>query len=93
MAVIARHMADHLDSPPDGPIGAETRLVDDLALDSMHSLEMIAALEDHYRVTLSIEVLQEVKTVGDVARVVAGALADRETSGGEVGGDGGGDDR
>ena len=75
LGVIARHLTTTLEPPPDAPVTAETRLVDDLALDSLQSFELLAVLEDHYRMTLSIELLQDVRTVGDVARVVAGALA------------------
>jgi acyl carrier protein len=73
--VIARHLMATLEPPPDAPVTGDTRLVDDLALDSLQSFEMVATLEDHYRVTLSIELLQDVRTVGDVARAVAGAVA------------------
>jgi len=75
VTVIARLLDDHLDPRPEDPITAETRLVDDLGLDSLYSLELVAALEDHYQLTLSIEILQDVRTVGDVARVVARSLA------------------
>jgi acyl carrier protein len=74
LGVIARHLEKTLEPPPDAPVTAETRLVDDLALDSLQSFEMLAVLEDHYRLTLSIELLQDVRTVGDVARVVAAQL-------------------
>ena len=75
VTVIARHLSEHLDPPAAAPITAETRLIDDLALDSLFTLEMVAALEDHYHLNLRIETLQDVKTVGDVARVVARAFA------------------
>ena len=75
LGVIARHLQTTLEPPPDSPVTADTRLVDDLALDSLQSFELLAVLEDHYRMTLSIELLQDVRTVGDVARVVAAALA------------------
>ena len=73
--VIARHLMATLEPPPEAPVTGDTRLVDDLALDSLQSFEMVAVLEDHYRLTLSIELLQDVRTVGDVARAVAAALA------------------
>lgn len=79
LGVIARHLEKTLEPPLDAPVTADTRLVDDLALDSLQSFEMLAALEDHYRLTLSIELLQDVQTVGDVARVVAAALARQAT--------------
>lgn len=75
VGVIADHLMTHMRPPPDAPVTAATRIIDDLALDSLQSFEMIAALEDHYRVTLSIEALEGVETVGDVARVVAGLRA------------------
>jgi len=74
-AVIARHLEKTLEQPAESAINAETRLVEDLALDSLQSFEMVAVLEDHYQLTLSIEVLHDVRTVGDVARAVAAALA------------------
>jgi acyl carrier protein len=73
--VIAGHLQRTLEPPPDGPVTAETRLVDDLALDSLQSFELVAVLEDQYRLSLSIEVLQDVRTVGDVVRAVASEMA------------------
>ena len=79
LGVIARHLEKTLEPSPDDPVTADTRLVEDLALDSLQSFELVAVLEDHYRLTLSIELLQDVRTVGDVARVVGAALA-RQTA-------------
>jgi acyl carrier protein len=78
VTVIAGHLMTHLRPPPDLPVTAETRILDDLALDSLQSFEMVAALEDHYGVTLSIELLEGVRTIGDIARVIAGELAGPE---------------
>jgi acyl carrier protein len=75
LGVIADHLQRTLEPPPDAPVTADTRLVDDLALDSLQSFELVAVLEDQYRLSLSIEVLQDVRTVGDVARAVASEMA------------------
>jgi len=75
LSVIARYLEQNLNPPPDDPITAETRLLDDLALDSLQTFEMIALLEDHFRLTLSIDVMSDAQTVGDVARAVARVLA------------------
>ena len=46
--------------------------------DSMHSFEMVAALEDHYGIDIPFESLQDVKTIQDVAESVMELLRLKE---------------
>lgn len=47
-------------------IKPESRLVEDLLLDSFDGLMIISALEDEFSVTLNIQDLSEFTTVGDI---------------------------
>lgn len=47
-------------------IKPESRLVEDLMLDSFDGLMIISALEDEFSVTLDIQDLSEFTTVGDI---------------------------
>ena len=71
LAVILQHLEENMDDVPEA-LTAETKIVEDLALDSLDSFEMIAALEDHYDITIAFDSVQHVKTLGDVAEVVSG---------------------
>jgi acyl carrier protein len=71
---IARYLADHLEHTPREPITAATKLVRDLELDSIQSFEMVADLEDAYGISIDMERVQGVETVGDVAKVVHEAI-------------------
>ena len=71
LAVIIQHLEETLDEPPEAPLTADTRIAEDLALDSLQSFEMIAALEDHYHITITVDTVQHVKSLGDVAEVVS----------------------
>jgi acyl carrier protein len=53
---------------------ADTQMLSDLSIDSVQNAEMVCDLEDHFEVTLSLQVLQRSVTLGDVANAVAGAL-------------------
>lgn len=66
-----------LERPPTSRLTADTRLVADLALDSVASVEMLSELEDHYHVAIPVQILLRVMTLGDVATVVADAIAAR----------------
>ena len=70
VAGIARYLAEHLEQAPKEPITEATKLVRDLELDSIQSFEMVADLEDAYAITIDMERVQGVETVGDVAKVV-----------------------
>jgi len=57
------------------PLTPETQLVADLALDSIQQLELVVALENHFRVALELEHDQEIHTLGELARWIERARA------------------
>lgn len=59
-------------------IGEDTELTGQLALDSLKVMDLLVAVEDHFDISVPINALADVKTVGDFATVVqkfAGANA------------------
>ena len=59
-------------------IGANTELTGQLALDSLKVMDLLVAVEDHFDISVPINALADVKTVGDFASLVqkfAGANA------------------
>lgn len=51
-------------------IGPDSRLVEDLGLDSVDRAQLVAALETQFKVKISDEALDALEGVGDVIRVV-----------------------
>lgn len=51
-------------------ITADAKLVDDLEVDSLDSVELVMASEAEFGITISEEVFSEVKTVRDVVELV-----------------------
>ena len=62
--------------PPGTEILAESRIVADLGLDSLAVMNFVMALEDDFDVSLTMDSLAQVETVGDLARALA-ALTDQ----------------
>jgi acyl carrier protein len=56
-----------------GEIRSSDRLRDDLGLDSMCSMELLSEISDVYAIDVEVEELQEISTVGDVARFLLAA--------------------
>lgn len=54
----------------------ETRLVEDLELDSIRRLSLAVAVEDRFRICLDPEDEMEIVTLGDLASVVERKLAE-----------------
>ena len=59
----------------------ETRLVEDLGLDSLKALEMLVEIENQFRIRIDEDSEGEIVTVGDLIRVV---LESRDGSGGDA---------
>lgn len=55
-------------------IGESTRLADELGLDSLRTMELVMEVEDHYDLSIPINLLGEVSTCGELARGVEGLL-------------------
>ena len=53
------------------PVRAEDDLLTDLQLDSVGLLTLVVGLEDHFRVALAEQDAAAVRTVGDLASLVA----------------------
>jgi acyl carrier protein len=74
LAKIFEYLEEHRNERPDVPISAQSQLVRDLALDSLQSFEMLADLEDHFGVTIPMDLFQNAMTLEDVARAVTQTL-------------------
>lgn len=74
-ARMINHIEERLGRPVRGPVTAASNLVEDLHLDSMESVAMLAELEDHYEVTMPVQMFQRARTLEDVARAVVEVLA------------------
>ena len=53
-----------------GELRPELRLVEDLGLDSVGLVALAVAVEDHFRICLEPEDEAEIRTVGDLLRVL-----------------------
>ena len=51
-------------------IGEDTELTGQLALDSLKVMDLVVAVEDQFDISVPINALAEVKTVGDLALLV-----------------------
>lgn len=72
LALVARHVTPGL------AISTESTVAGDLGLDSLTIMELLAEVEDLYGVAIADERLPELRTVGDVLRVLAGELRARQ---------------
>ena len=57
-----------------GPVAADTDLLDGLALASAQVMEFIMEVEDHFDIVIEQEALADVRTIGQLAVAVRGAL-------------------
>lgn len=55
-----------------GPLGPETRLEQDLQLDSVDTMGLLARVEDALDVTLPLDAFDGAKTLGEIAERAAG---------------------
>jgi acyl carrier protein len=75
LAKIFSYFDENLAEKPSSPVTEKSHLTRDLRLDSMQSFEMVSDLEDHFGITMPMELFQSVETVGDVAREVVKVIA------------------
>ncbi len=59
----------------EGRVDAETDLLDGLALASAQVMEFIMEVEDHFDIVIEQEALADVRTIGQLAKAIRGALA------------------
>ena len=60
-------------------IGPESRLIEDLGLDSIRMLTLAVAVEDHFRICLDAGDEASLETVGDLVAVIQRKLSDGHT--------------
>lgn len=53
------------------PVTAETSFADDLELDSLTVMDLVANIEDEWDINMPLNMLPELETVGQVADAVA----------------------
>lgn len=51
-------------------INAETTFASDLELDSLAVMDLLAAIEDHFDVTVPLNILPDLETVGQIAEAI-----------------------
>lgn len=61
-----------------GALSAETRLREDLGLDSLDAVELLVMAEDDFGVIVSDDQLRSVATVGDLISLLVSLAADGE---------------
>jgi len=59
----------------EGPLVEETRLVEDLGLDSLKLLTLAVEVENHFRVCLDVDDEGEIETVADLLQAIRRQLA------------------
>ena len=57
-------------------LASNTDFVSDLGLESIQVLEFIMEVEEHFDIAIDLESLSDVRTVGELAEVVAAAVGD-----------------
>ncbi len=70
LAKIFEYLEEHASERPKAEVTAHSRLIQDLGLDSLQSFEMVSDLEDHFAITIPMDLFQGVETLADVAHAV-----------------------
>ncbi|HYD68168.1 MAG TPA: acyl carrier protein [Azospirillum sp.] len=52
-------------------VGPQTNIIRDLGLDSLTVMNFVMALEDHFDVSIPMDRLADIETVGDLAAAIA----------------------
>ena len=64
-AIVAEQLNVELDK-----VQMDTNFVEDLNADSLDQVELIMAVEDEFGIEVPDEVVQEIRTVGDIVKVL-----------------------
>ena len=57
-------------------LGEETGLIDDVGLDSMKIMDLVMHIEDHFDISVPLNILPDVRTIGDFAGQLQKLLKD-----------------
>ena len=49
-------------------LGEQTRIIGDVGLDSMQVMELVMQIEDHFDVSVPLNILPDVNTIGEFAK-------------------------
>jgi len=52
----------------------QTNLIEEVGLDSMKIMDMVMQIEDHFDVSIPLNVLTDVRTIGDMAGQLQGLI-------------------
>jgi acyl carrier protein len=58
-------------------LGAETGLINEVGLDSVKVMELMTQIEDHFDISVPLNILTTVHTIGDLAEQLQKLLIDR----------------
>lgn len=58
-------------------LGEGTGLIDEVGLDSMKVMDLVMQIEDHFDVSVPLNILPNVRTIGDLAEQLQKLLEDR----------------
>ena len=58
-------------------LGAETGLINEMGLDSVKVMELMTQIEDHFDISVPLNILPRVETLGDFADQLQQLLQDR----------------
>jgi len=61
-----------------GPVASDMSLIEDLQLDSLRLFTLAAEVENHFQIYLDEGDEAELRTVGDLVRVIGGKLERRD---------------
>ncbi|HFD15714.1 MAG TPA: acyl carrier protein [Rhodospirillales bacterium] len=64
-------------NPEGRPVSAETDLGADLAIDSVAAMDLIMEIEDHFEIDIPINLVTDLRTVGDLVELVRQQLEGR----------------
>jgi acyl carrier protein len=57
-------------------LSEQTRIMDDVGLDSMKVMELVMQIEDHFDVSVPLNILPDVTTIGEFAKNLETLLQD-----------------
>jgi acyl carrier protein len=57
-------------------LSEQTRIIDDVGLDSLKVMELVMQIEDHFDVSVPLNILPDVNTIGEFAKQLETLLQD-----------------
>ena len=70
LKVVADYLQTRQDTGP-GQVQMATSIADDLALDSLDQVELVMAMEEHFKVQIPDEVAGQWQPLGDIVKFLA----------------------